>query len=190
MPSRMLARYAQILSALVALLTAIPCWADYTLDLPQLLGTHQQFNLSFDLTMPRMSGFTYARLEMSGTQVAGVREDCTRPPYEFPAGAEYRFLVSIPSLPELLFDKAEGYLSADQSEWTVSVPFVPNIGSSVFPFIGTLAAEFAIGQVNQYVICYSYSVVPIVTINMARIVTDGIVGTQSASWGQVMQLYR
>ena len=189
MPSPTLARLSQVVSALAALLVAIPCGAGYTVDLPQLLGTHDQCDISFALTMPRLSGFTSARLEMSGTLVAGVREDCTREPYEFPAGATYAFIVSIPEYPELLFDKAEGWLSPGESEWAVSMPFVPNLTTSVLTFNGTLGAQFLLND-DHAVICYSYSVLPVVTISTARIVTDGIVGAETATWGQVRQLYR
>jgi hypothetical protein len=183
-------RAAQIVLGLVVLLAAVPCGATYTIDLPQVLGAHEQAELSFPLTIPSLGGVTNTHLEMSGSQVAGIRADCTTPPYEFPAGADFQLIVQFPGIPEFVFDVAKGHLSAYEGEWTVSVPFVPNAPGSVFLITGTLEARFVIGEVYPAVICYTFLSMPVVTINTARIVTDGIVGTESATWGQVRQLYR
>lgn len=190
MKSIVLARAALIAFALVVLGMPPPCGATYTIELPQVLGVHAQAELIFPLTVPELGSITNTYLEMSGSQIAGIRADCTTPPYEFLAGADFQLIVQLPGFPEFLFDVAHGHLPADVSEWTVSVPFVPNAPGSVFLITGTLEARFAIGQVPPAVLCYTFLTMPVVTINTARIVTDGVVGTESATWGQVRQLYR
>ncbi|MHB8077890.1 MAG: hypothetical protein ACYDIE_01370 [Candidatus Krumholzibacteriia bacterium] len=190
MRSSVMTRAAQIVFALAVLGAALPCGATYTIELPEVLGVHEGAELIFPLTIPALGSVTSTYLEMSGSQIAGIRANCTPPPDEYPDGAGFQLIVQLPGLPEFLFDIACGHLSADASDWTVTVPFVPNAPGSIFSIPGTMEARFAIGDVPPSVLCAAFLSMPVVTINTARIVTDGVVGAESATWGQVRRLYR
>lgn len=189
MTSQPITRAGAIALILVLFVLASPCAASFAIDLPQLLGTHEQSDLSFQLTIPRFSNPSNTHLQMSGYQIVGIRADCSQAPYEFPAGSTFKLVLRLPSMPDLVCDTAAGELPANDGQWTASVPLVP----ALVPTLrvgGTFDTQFVIGEAGTPLCCYVFVQLPVVTINEARIVTDGTVDTEAQTWGSVKRLFQ
>jgi hypothetical protein len=175
-----------ILSLVLALLMCLHSLASaYSeFDLSQINGTYEQGEVNFQLDIPQVHDLTSVWVELSGTQIPGLRATC-EPPYNEPAGSEVEMVIRLPGLPEI-FDYGASELPNNNGAWSKSFSLQPD-GTHLYliTFGIPLDVEFRIGDLFPTTLCHEYLELAVTTITSARLVTDGVIPIDSSTWGTI-----
>jgi hypothetical protein len=179
-----------LLAVLLALmLSTPPAVADFARDLPQICGTYEEGVIVFEVDVPQVRDLTETRLEISGTQTAGLQMLC-EPPYQHSAGAEVAISVRCASAPDLFYSLGESQNPGDDGAWSNTFTLWEQGALPALAVGGRIEVEFRIGDLFAHLLCTEYITLPVTTIESARISTDGVVPAAGLSWGKVKTLYR
>jgi hypothetical protein len=174
---------------LALLLSALPAAADFVLDLPQIRGTFEEGVIIFEVDVPQVHDLTETRLEISGTQIAGLQMRCD-PSNQHQAGAEVTISLRCVSAPDLFYSYGESQNPGGDGAWSNTFTLW---WQGVLPALavgGRIEVEFRIGSLFDHLLCEEYITLAVTTIESARILTDGVVPVAGLSWGEVKALYR